>query len=129
MPKFNYDLIEKFIMMFSPKKQVIEKFIKVQKSKKFYMQTWDINEINECHENLDKEVNYNNSIKEKFELCKRIARWIFDIIIILNDIESIIRGVISDKNLKSMLKFQGELFLGNEFSHKLIYIKSDNKNK
>ncbi|CAB4376823.1 unnamed protein product [Rhizophagus irregularis] len=126
MPKFNHDLTGKFIMVSSPKKQVIEKFTKAQKSKKFYMPTWDINELYECQEKLYKEVD-RNLIGKKFELCGGIARWIFDTAMTSNDIKLIIRGAISDNNLRSMLRSQGELFSGDEFSHKLIHIKSDNE--
>ncbi|RGB21947.1 hypothetical protein C1646_678189 [Rhizophagus diaphanus] len=126
MPKFNHDLAGKFILVSSPKKQVIEKFTKAQKSKKFYMPTWDINELYDCQEKLYKEVD-RNLIGKKFELCGGIARWIFDTAMTSNDIKLIIGGAISDNNLRSMLRSQGELFSGDEFSHKLIHIKSDNK--
>ncbi|CAI2171110.1 11093_t:CDS:2 [Funneliformis geosporum] len=88
MSKFNHDLIGKFIMVTLPKKKIIERFTKAQKSEKFYMLTWNINELYECQENLYKEVDHN--LIEKSLNC-------------------------------------GELISGDEFSYKLIHIKSDNE--
>ncbi|CAB4417597.1 unnamed protein product [Rhizophagus irregularis] len=45
MPKFNHDLIGKFIMVSSLKKQFIERFTKAQKIEIFYMSPWEIGSI------------------------------------------------------------------------------------
>jgi hypothetical protein len=38
----------KLIMVSSPNKEIIEKFMKAQNSRKFYMPIWRLEELNEC---------------------------------------------------------------------------------
>jgi hypothetical protein len=100
MPKFNHDLIGKFIMVSSPKRQVIEKFTRAQKGEKFYMPTWDINELYECHASLCEEIIKVidcNLIKKKSLNCMEGYR------MTPIKIEAIIRGAFSDNNLKGMI--------------------------
>jgi len=124
MPKFNHDLVGKFIMVSSPKKQLIEKFTKAPKSEIFFMPTWDINELYDCQVNLYKQITQ-NSIKEKFDLCGGVARWNFDTMMTPDKIKLRIEGALSLIDLKGLLRAQGEHFSGDGFSHKLIHIKTN----
>ncbi|RGB24662.1 hypothetical protein C1646_594662, partial [Rhizophagus diaphanus] len=124
MPKFNHDLVGKFIMVSSPKKEFIERFTKAPRSETFYMPPWEIDELNECQSIIYTQI-AQDSIKEKFNLCGGVARWIFDIAMTLDKIKLGIEGVLSLIDLKSLLRAQGEHFSGDRFSHKLIHIKTN----
>ena len=124
MPKFNHDLIGRFIMVSSPRKEFIERFIKAQRSEIFYMPPWEIDELYECQDKIYQQIP-RDSIKEKFDLCGGVARWIFDIKMTQDKIKLRIEGALSLIDLKSLLRAQGEHFSGDGFSYKLIHIKTN----
>ncbi|KAF0429612.1 crinkler family protein [Gigaspora margarita] len=124
-PQVNHDFSgSKLIMVSSLKKEILEKFTKAQRCKIFYMPTWSEDEILDCCNHLYKEKITQELLKNKFELCGGIARWIFDSMISLEDIKQTIDGASTTINPR-LVEFQGRPFLGDEFMHKLIHIHTN----
>ncbi|GES82860.1 crinkler (CRN) family protein, putative [Rhizophagus clarus] len=66
---------------------------------KFYMPTWELEELNECQEEIYHDVT-RDSIKEKFERCGGIARRIFYTSMLLSQIRTFLKGATSSVDLK-----------------------------
>ncbi|CAB4417411.1 unnamed protein product [Rhizophagus irregularis] len=114
----------KFIMVSSPKRDIIKDFDKPT-CKTFYMPTWDEDELLECWKSLYESKITEETIKRKFNLCGGIPRWIFDS---LTDSKIICEMIDSaSKSIDScILDYQAKLFFfGHEFSHKIIHIHTN----
>ncbi|CAG8441789.1 14959_t:CDS:2 [Cetraspora pellucida] len=124
-PQVSHDFSRtKLIMVSSPKKEIVERFIKAQQSKLFYMPTWSEDEVFDCYDHLYKEKITQESLKNKFELCGGIARWIFDIMMPLEEIKQTIDSASTSINPR-LIEFQGRPILGDELTHKLIHIHTN----
>ncbi|RIB26927.1 hypothetical protein C2G38_2063535 [Gigaspora rosea] len=124
-PQVSHDFSgAKLIMVSSPKKEIVEKFTKAQRCKIFYMPTWSEDEIVDCYNRLYKEKITRESLKNKFELCGGIARWIFDSMTTLEEIKQIIDSAATSINPR-LIEFQGRSFLVNEITHELIHIHTN----
>ncbi|CAG8791798.1 25152_t:CDS:1, partial [Racocetra persica] len=124
-PQVSHDFSgAKLIMVSSPKKGIVERFVKAQRCKIFYMPTWSEDEIVDCHKRLYKEKITQESLKNKFELCGGIARWIFDITILLEKIKNIIDKASTSINPR-IIEYQGQPLIGDELTHKLIHIHTN----
>ncbi|CAB4427400.1 unnamed protein product [Rhizophagus irregularis] len=99
----------KLIMVSSPKKAIIGDFAR-QWCKELYMPTWNGYEL---EDHLFKDKLTLKSLKDKFELCGGITRWIF--IMLLVDIEMAIeKDILYHQNLS-----------GDEYTYKLIHMHTN----
>ncbi|CAG8673861.1 1455_t:CDS:2, partial [Funneliformis caledonium] len=115
----------KFIMVSSHKRDIIGDFDK-QKCKTLYMQTWNEEELLKCWDKLYKVKISEETIKKKFRLCGGVPRWIFD-----NDMsyKKIYKMIVSASESfdQNILDYQAKLFIGHEFSHKIIHIHTNSE--
>ncbi|PKC54618.1 hypothetical protein RhiirA1_476967 [Rhizophagus irregularis] len=123
-PKINHDFTgPKLIMISSPKKELIKNFTKAQRTKTLYMPTWKWSEILSYYNYIyNKNADFTQQLlKEKFTLCGRNARVIFNPETSLESIKAdidIAMTLVSGK----VLEYQGEPFIGDELTHRLAHI-------
>jgi hypothetical protein len=124
-PKVNHDFTgPKMIMVSSPKKELIGNFTKAQRTKKLYIPMWMWDEISSCYNcvyNNENVVFNQKLLKEKFNLCGGNARIIFDPEISLESFKEEIEKEIPKIDAK-ILEYHGEFFAGDEVTHKLAHI-------
>jgi hypothetical protein len=127
-PKISHDFSAgKFIMVSSPKREIIEDFDK-QSCKTFYMPTWTEAEVLTCHNCLYTNIDVEN-VKQKLKFCGGIPRWIFDDMINIENIKNMIDSAIASVSIvQCILECQGKRFFGHEFSHKIINIHTTLEN-
>ncbi|CAG8621398.1 13109_t:CDS:2, partial [Funneliformis mosseae] len=98
-------------------KAIIGDFAK-QWCRELFMPTWNEYELKDCWNYLYKEKLTLKFLRDKFEICGGIARWIFTMSLEVEmDIEKAIKTVKSE-----ILYHQGQILAGDEYTHKLIYI-------
>jgi hypothetical protein len=108
----------KLIMVSSPKKEIVDKFMKAQNSRKFYMPIWS---LEECQEKIYYDIT-EGLVKEKFKLCRGIARWVFNTNMSLSTIEKTLKNAILNINLKNVIRSMSKDLSGDDFSHKVIHM-------
>jgi len=125
-PQISHDFSAgKFIMVSSPKKEIIKDFVKASKCNSMYMPTWEEDEVLDCCKvlRIDKTL-----VMEKFKLCGGIARWIFDSALSLAGTELMLENAIKSINT-DILYHQGQAFSGHEYTHKLVHIHTNTKQR
>lgn len=125
-PQISHDFSAgKFIMVSSPQNQTTKNFTKAPKCISMFMPTWEEYEVLDCCEvlKIDKTL-----VMEKFKLVGGIARWIFDSALLLASTELMLENAI--KSIKSdILYHQGQAFSGHEYTHKLVHMYTNTKQR
>src|SRR5438128_273681 len=93
----------KFLMVSSPRKDLIADFVK-ENCMKFYMPVWTENEIINCHELMYTDIISLDLVKKIFILC-----------------EFMLKAAMSSVDI-DIIDDVGEFGVGDDHSHKIIYI-------